>query len=112
RAGRARGGPGARGGCVRSLRSRADATGRRPGLRHPAWDAADGCGWKPWSAAFRVVRVGEEVVLHRGRLVADGADAMQEARQAQRVLRRHLELHFWVADDLQQEVAVDLRAGD
>src|SRR5450830_1395845 len=60
------------------------------------------------SAASVDMGIVEEVILHRGRFVLDGADAVHEFSQRVGVLRRDLELHFGVLDDLQQQFAVDL----
>src|SRR6478735_6132036 len=59
------------------------------------------------SVPRRVLGVVEEIVLHRRRLVLDGADAVHELGQRVGVLRRGLELDLRVLDDPDQQVAVD-----
>src|SRR5450830_601540 len=91
------------------------------------WPSAWALALKPAAAAMTVVAISEakrisaasvdmgvveEIVFHRCRFVLDGADALHEFGERVGVLRRDLELHFRVLDDLQQQVAVDLGIAD
>src|SRR5689334_6413017 len=66
-----------------------------PSARLPRSSATTGNSW-----------VIEEIILECSRLVLDGADAMHELAQAQRIARFDLDRYLGILDDLYQKIAI------